>query len=339
MCYNLIGGQVYSVDYKDPYIYAACGNQGIKILSKSLQVVKEIPCSKTNAIISETVVHGNRLYTSEGLEGIAIYEISSDGLELTEISRYRHEFSSYGVIATRSSKYISLSPDGNYVLSDCGSSRSILVDFTDLNNPKLVGGENSHGGLMYWRQLTAGAINNRYIASFAMGKQSYWYDFGNGTPTKTRVNSFSPGTQAGGVTGLTGKNSEYAIAIAVEGFYIFNPADFVDADTSEITFPSTTKRSFKYANGNTIPNSTLVPGQRLQGKPKVFGDLLVITDRPYGHCYLFDMSELDVEAGNYTIKLITYFSFAGNPDIPKLCGGRIVLPLGNQGVLAFSVKQ
>ncbi len=322
----LPGGQVYGVDYKDGLLYAACGNQGIKILDESLKVIKEIE-PRSDAIISEVVVYDNRLYTAEGLAGIAIYKISKDGLELEEISRYDSDYSV---------KFIRLSPDGNYVLCDYGSSRSGLVDFNNLKSPSLWSGQwNSHNALMYWRQISTTLINGRYLASFAGGRDAYWYDFGENPDSSNprlmyHASSYSIGSFGGGIAGLTGKNSKYGIAIKGDKFYIFDPSQ-QDAKTN---YSSVTGYSFLNPAGSPIVGNNLI-GRNIQGKITIHGDLLFLTDRPYGYFYIFDISELDVDAKVFKIKYVKHLTFNGSPDVIRICGDKIVLPLGNQGILSF----
>ncbi len=327
ICYNLPGGQVYSVDEKDGLIYAACGNQGIKILDSALNVIKEYP-ARSDAIVSEAVVFGNRLYTAEGLAGVAIYEISRDGLGLSEISRYMHN------PVGNSVKFIRLSPDGRYVLCDSGSSHSELVDFSDLSKPVRWNGEgavsdgwNPHTGLMYFRQISTGLIGNRYLCVYGYAGKTYWYDFGtdleNSTPRQMFMNPKSGLSMSGGFAALSGKNSDYVIGTSNGKFFVFNPGE-TDENTLYDNLPH-----YSFTNN---PSSAAV-----DGKPTVFGDLLFITDRIKGNCWIADISGLDVDGGVFDANILAYFKVAGNPDLAKVFGTRIVYPLGNQGILSFSL--
>ena len=319
--YALPGGQVYSVDARDGLIYAACGNQGIKILNTALEVIKEYPPIGVR-IVSEVVVRGTRLYTAEGLGGIAIYEISKDGIGLSEISRYQVEFSS---------KFIRLSPDGNYVLTDSGSSHSELVDFTDLKNPVRWNGKgafndgwSSHIGLVYFRQISNGLIGGRYLCVYGYAGKTYWYDFGE-NPEKSEpvlmfMNPNSGLDMSGGFCALKGRNGRYVMGVTEGRFFVFDPSK-TDADTLYADLPH---YDFK--------NTSL----KVKGKPSVFGDLLLVTDRIGGVCHVIDISGLDIDGGLFEARVLSSFEVAGNPDIAKVIDGKIIFPLGNQGILAVS---
>ncbi len=320
--YALPGGQIYGVDTKDGLIYAACGNQGIKILDSALETVAEYP-ARANTVVSEVVVRGDRLYCAEGLGGVAIYSISKDGLTLSELSRYE---------VTTSSKFIRLSPDGNYVLSDAGSSHSELIDFTDLENPVRWNGKgavsdgwNPHTGLMYFRQISNGLLADRYLCSYGYAGKTYWYDFGD-NPEKSEpvlmfMNPKSGLDMRGGFGALDGKNGKYAIGVTEGTFFVFEPSKLT-CDTLLANLPH---YSFRNAS---------VP---VKGKPSVFGNLMLVTDRIGGICHVVDISELDIDGGVFDASVLTSFNVAGNPDIAKVIGNKILFPLGNQGILAVSL--
>ncbi|MBR5307397.1 MAG: hypothetical protein IKU43_01385 [Clostridia bacterium] len=323
--YALPGGQVYSVDEKNGLVYAACGNQGVKILDTDLNVIREYAPEGIN-IVSEAIVHGDRLYTAEGLGGIAIYEISKDGLGLREISRYNPKT---GI------KFIRVSPDGNYVLCDSGSSHSELADFTDLANPKRWNGEgaynngwNPHNGLMYFRQLSTDLIGGRYLCSYGYSKQVYWYDFGtNPEKSEPKLIYMIPANNAGmhgGFGALTGKNSKYAITVTDNSaFCVYNPAE---CDENTV-----------YANLTQHKITNIPSGVTVRGKPTIYGDIMILAERVLGDVYVVDISGLDVDAGKFEAKYITHFNFTGNPDIAKVFGSRMVFPLGNQGIVSMSI--
>ena len=333
ICYNLPGGQVYSVDEKDGLIYASCGNQGIKILDSSLEVIKEFP-ARSDAIVSEAVVRGNRLYTAEGLAGVAIYEISKDGMELREISRYISAYSP-GSSSIYSVKFLRLSPDGNFVLCDSGSANCEIVDFTDLSNPVRWNGEGStssngrfHGsGLMYYRHLCTALVGNRYLCGYGYGRNTYWFDFGdNPENSKPRLMYMNPKSGLGmsaGFTALSGKNNNYAIGVTGGKFFVFDPGK-----TDETT--DYTKLPHHSFSGDTS-------GTTIEGKTTVFGDIMLINGRINGDTWIADISKLDVDAGVFDVEILAHFKFSGNPDLGKIFGTRIVYPLGNQGVLSFSL--
>ncbi|MBR5307139.1 MAG: hypothetical protein IKU43_00080 [Clostridia bacterium] len=322
--YAVPGGQVYSVDEKNGLLYTACGNQGIKILDTDLNIVKEYPVKGTT-IVSEAVVFGNRLYTAEGLGGVAIYEISEDGLGLREISRFATD---------RSNKFIRVSPDGRFVVADYGSSGSRLIDFSDLSNPKKWNGEgavnngnNSHSGLVYFRQISTGLVGGRYLCASAYNAQTYWYDFGESPETDEPRLMYTVRYGNCGMKGtfaaLEGKNYGYAIGVSDGKYFVFDPAD--GDDTTDYS-----KLTMHYYTGSS---STVA------GKPTIYGDLMLLADRISGKVSIIDISGIDVKNNQFDAKYITGFTFTGNPDLAKVIDNRLVLPLGNQGILSVSLDE
>jgi hypothetical protein len=71
----------------------------------------------------------------------------------------------------------------------------------------------------------------------------------------------------------------------------------------------------------------------------MYGDLMLLNERCLGNVYICDMSELDIDNGKYNISVIGHYNFKGNPDIARVCGDRIVYPLGNQGILSFTLAK
>lgn len=322
------GGQVYSVEYKDGLIYAACGVHGLKVLDTSLNTIREYPV-RPDAIVSDVQINGNRLYTAEGLAGMAIYEISEDGLELSEISRYLSRNGS----KIFSVKSVRVSPCGNYVLGDSGSHHSELCNFTNLGSPLRWKSENSnsdgwnpHRGLLYYRQLSSNLIGERYLCVYGYSGTVYWYDFGDRNTTykpKLMYTVARSGlSMGGGFTALTGKNHGYALGLTNGKFFVFDPSK-CDENTN-------------YAD---LPHYSFEVSYEIDGKPTVYGNYMFVNNRYSGKCWIVDISGFDIKNNKYETKIIASFNFAGSPDLAKMCGESVVYPLGNQGILSFILPQ
>lgn len=302
-------GQVYGAVKYGNYIYAACGTDGIVIFDKDLNQKAVV---KAQDITSDIQLFGNRLYTAEGKGGICVYEISNDGLSLTKISGYlyNNDGNNYPVSVVR------LSPNANFVLCDSGSMVAELVDFRDINNP--VSFKRTRlGGLYYARQASNGTpVANRYLCIYDHLKNVQWYDFGedNGNDPVyfTRLKTL------GMYSGLTSVGDKALVSLKGQ-YVIFDPSDST-ITTSTAASSLTTKYTFDSSSS------------KFNGKPIVFGNLLLITSKKEGKCAIVDIADVTAP------KLLASLSFAGNPDIAYYSDGEIILPLGYQGILKFSLK-
>ncbi|MFO7936590.1 MAG: hypothetical protein R6V06_03170 [Kiritimatiellia bacterium] len=72
-------------------------------------------------------------------------------------------------------------------------------------------------------------------------------------------------------------------------------------------------------------------GPAFYGKPTVRGNILATCDRINGNITVVDISDLK------SPKLIRRFKVKGNPDLPFIGDGYILIPAGNQGIIKFDL--
>ena len=133
-----------------------------------------------------------------------------------------------------------------------------------------------------------------------------WLDFGEeddrAVPVET-VEYVSRTNMAGGVVDYRGK----ALNMTTSGYILYDPAE----DPSALPALSGT-------SGCT-------------GKPTVYGDLLIVTNRVKGKLYFQDIS--DPSAPRLTAEL----QLSGNPDIALVAFGSVYVPCGNAGLIRISL--
>lgn len=134
-CYNP-GSQVRRLAVDGDTLYAACSHAGIRILRLTENGAEEtgqipVKCS------CDVAIRNGKLYSAEGIDGLAVYSLAGD---LQELGRWKRR--------GKTVQLLHLSDNGKFAL--CGSRSGVLraFDVTDPSAIRLVF-SHLHGGLLY----------------------------------------------------------------------------------------------------------------------------------------------------------------------------------------------
>ncbi|MCI5798075.1 hypothetical protein MR060_01420 [bacterium] len=156
-----LGGQVrrISADAKNNRLFAACSHGGIKILDADGKIVggKSVRCSY------DVVFHHGKLYSAEGVDGFAAYEVEGDTLH--ELGRLKNR---------TMFQLIHISANGRFAI--CGE-RSGILRFLDIRDEKHIfqTRRHWHGGLLYGDTLPEYDCTNLIPVIWPYAG-SAWYD-------------------------------------------------------------------------------------------------------------------------------------------------------------------
>lgn len=325
------GTQIYaSLEYND-YVYVAAGLDGITVLKKSdLSVYKKY---NTGGITSDIKLYKDSetgtatLYAANGSAGLASYTINSDGTITSTGKTYIHDYTG---TKRRSIKQILLSPKANYALVHCGDSVVDLVDMTKstysacrtgLYRVTSSGSSNIYigtSGLMYYRQISPGLINNRYGAAWGYNGYIYLFDFGeNDDGPKLIRTDYTNGIKFN--SGMDNNLVPYKnTAIALNSNKGYNFVDITD-----------TTRTLTYQSSDVLYGADT----GMIGKAICFDNLLFVNQRTTGNCYI-----VTVKDGKNPF-LVSSFSLGSNPDIVYASSDTLYIPGGYEGLYAVPLEK
>ena len=288
------GGQVYTVIENNGYIYAACGTAGIQVLDKNLKLLKQYP---TDGFAMDVQISGDKLYGAQSADGLACYRF--DGANLTKIGTYK---------TSRTIKQVRVAPNGRFAALHVGGAAYEIIDISDSKNIKKAKDEKGWAGLVYYRQLCNGFIDNKYICGTWCGGRTFMDDLSGDKPVSLPDPlGFLPDMECGGYCAC----GEYALLTRDGGYSFYKPL-----------------LSGEY---NFDPPVYRIKGETFRGKPTVRGNILATCDRINGDITVVDITDLK------SPKLILKFTVNGNPDLPFIGDGFILIPAGNQGVIKFDL--
>ena len=287
------GGQVYTVIEHNGYIYAACGNAGIHVLDKNLKLLKQYPA---DGFAMDVQINGDKLYGAQSAEGLVCYKV--DGVNLTKISTYK---------TNRTIKQVRVAPNGRFAAIHVGGAAYEIIDTSDSEKIKKIKDEKGWAGLVYYRQLCNGFIDNNYICGTWCGGRTFMDDLSGDKPISLPdPTGFLPDMSHGGYCAC----GEYALLTRKGGYSIYKPLHKGEYDFDP-------------------PVYRLQDGSVFKGKPTVRGNILATCDRINGDITVVDITDLKAP------KLILKFKVNGNPDLPFIGDKHIIIPTGNQGIIKF----
>ena len=194
-------------------------------------------------------------------------------------------------------KQVRLSPKGRFAVLHSGDTEASVVRLSDLTEVY----KKRTGSQMYHHNVSSTLIGGRYLCFWANATNEVWLDFGPeddwASPTVTEYVSRT--AMQGGVVDCKGK----ALNMTGKGYLLYDPA----------TDPAGVE--------------PLAPVAGFTGKPTVYGDLLIVTNRVTGKVCFANISD----PGRPTSKGETFV--AGNPDIAIVAFGAVYIPCGNAGLI------
>ena len=289
------GGQVYAAVAHDGYIYAACGSDGIHVLDEQLVPLKAYP---TAGFAMDVQVNGGKLYIAQGSDGLVCYEV--DGPTLERAVSYQ---------TSRSIRQVQVTPNGRFAVVHAGGVGYEILDVSEEKEIKLAKRERGWAGLVYYRQLCNGFIDDNVICGTWCAGRTFMSDLSGTTPVNLPDPiHLLPGMSRGGYCAC----GEYALLTRKGGYSFYKPLT-----DGEYDFEAPIYR---------IPG-----GPNFHGKPSVKGNTLVACNRIDGDVTVVDISDLK------SPKLIKKFKISGNPDLAFIGDGYVLIPAGRQGLIKFEL--
>ncbi|MDA3925140.1 MAG: hypothetical protein PF904_10625 [Kiritimatiellae bacterium] len=289
------GAQVYAVIEHNGYIFAACGSEGIHILDKNLKLLKKYP---TIGFAMDIQAHGNKLYAAQSSEGLVCYRI--EGATLERAATYK---------TNRAIKQVRISPNGRHAVVHVGGAGYEIINVSDWNQIRKTKYEKGWAGLVYYRQLCNGFIDDKYICGTWCAGRTFMSDLSGDKPTNLPDPiGLLPDMTHGGYCAC----GAYALLTRNGGYSFYKP--LVSGEYEK-----------------DIPVYRIKDGSSFHGKPTVRGNILVTCDRINGDITVVDITDLKDP------KLIRKFKVSGNPDLAFIGDGYILIPAGNQGIIKFDL--
>lgn len=301
-------GQTASVALYGDKVYVSGGDQGILIYSKDLQHLHKVV--SLNGCSYDVFIQDGKLYSAEGTEGFAVYGLSDDGLTLTQQVRYK----SGCVTMARPSA------TGKFVVIHSGATVGEIVDISGSKPVRKIRAVAS--SQMYHHNVVTN-VADRYVAFWANSGSERWYDLGENDSLSTPVllsNVPTAGfaTRCAMTGGFTAYKNGQVLCTGNNGYYVYDPTEMT-ADAMK-ALKSTKPVD---ASGNTV---------NVTGKPSIYGNTLVMSDRLYGKLYILDIRDIAKP-----VLLRAFTTLPGNPDVATFSGDSIYIPLGYQGLIKLDL--
>ena len=293
-------GQARGVALKGDLVYAACGDAGLHVL----KIRPEGGFEKVGELsgrdrVFDVQVEGNRLYTAEGREGWAVYEMEDAGTSFREISRRKW-------IDDKKDPAIWVwKPKPGLVALSTRRNGAWLYADDNIRDERPLG---TVSGCPGWdKYLMDQAIGGgRWLAFNAANSYLRWFDLSTPPPYKvisTENNRISLSN------GICRFSDDLALATCGDGYLFLKPGECDPADGSKW-------KTLKF------------PGKRMNGIPRVSPEgLVVLTCRIRRTIGLWDFANPEKP------KFLNQWTVSGNPDIAAFHKGKIIVPCGHQGVL------
>jgi len=289
----------------DGQVYAATEHKGYVYAacgSAGIHVVDEnlTPLKKypTAGFAMDVQVRGDQLYAAQGSEGLVCYHV--DGPMLERVTSYQPN---YAV------KQVRVAPNGRFAVVHVGGSAYEIVDVSDWSQIRRAKLERGWGGLVYYRQLCNGFIDGRYICGTWCAGRTFMSDLGGDEPTNLPdPTGVMPDMRCGGYCAC----GQYALLTRDGGYSFYSPLPAGEYDSQ-------------------MPIYRIPGGPVFQGKPTVRGNVLAACNRVDGDVTVLDISDLKAP------RLIRKFKVSGNPDLPLIGDGYLMIPAGYQGLIKFDL--
>jgi hypothetical protein len=291
-------GQVYYAETYGDYIFVACGNDGLHVLDKNLNFIKKYD---TDRAISYFQIVDGIMYTAEAQTGMNFYTIS--GSTLTKIGK------TYVTKENNPVKTIQITPNSKWAVVQKGRLQFDIVNIEDLNNPTLYKTYTSPGHL-YYRNLMTGFVSNRYMMVSTNASRHFIIDFGKDCTSDAPVVKIFDKSNVPVLSGMVAYG-DIAITVKQGNYVISNLAECMEDSVTE------------------LPNTTTKIATGVRGKPIIYKNIMMLSERIGGDIYFVDISNVNRP------RLLSSYKIAGNPDLMSATDSYILLPMGYQGLIKF----
>jgi hypothetical protein len=285
-------GQVSAAAIQGDIAWAACGAAGLHAvrLDEELKQTSVHRCKGEVCYVSRT---GNRLYTAEGKEGMAIYEISAD-LRLTELGRL--------IVPGQGVKQIVAPTPGRFALFHCGGATAYIADVSDPAKPKLVF-KDSQVGLFYGDQLVDRLFDSRFLVAFWQRSGPAWYDISGAKPV------------------LAGNTPDTTLYSWTDGVCALDDKLLL-VKRGKLSLLAPNERR----NASDLPAHS-VETLRLVGRPNASGNILALASRHQREVWVLDIADIARP------RLKRHYVLTGHPGACAFWKNSVVIPAGYQGLL------
>lgn len=338
-------GQVRSVAVNEGYIFTASGSEGICVYNRITEkIVNKIP---TGYFVKEILLDGDYVFTAEDLGGVAVYLIDDlvNGGEVTPVARYTAEelgdttyvtrvetvritgdkenaftvnqrsvVKTYnGISEIRLSKVNDFGK--RFMLLHAGGSWGYVADATDITDIRVVYKFAIHTGLMYSRNFSDETVDDKY---FVIGANSFGIAYldVSGTYSTFETNYWHNGYNGG--------------TAAYFGFISNGICTVNHSEGDAVLFSTNAGIRILEKNTKSFYEAQAYPAAL--GWPRVFEDIMVLSNRAEGIISLYDVSELTSPV------LIAEIYTNGLPDIAAYYDGKVYVPVGQYGLLVIKTN-
>lgn len=289
-------GQVRGISTKGDVAYVACGQAGLSILRCDGGTYRE-RATVGMPFCGDVKVRGDRLYSAEGLEGLAVYDLTDPEKprEVERITKFKKSICCpQWVWAPTSSTYVVVSCRvGGYQLMDPSRGWSLVA---------------ASGGCPGWDRYYADEpLEGRWFAQSYANRGFAWIDCAT-MPAKVIV---CPRNRAGMNDGCIAWRGNRLLRVCNGTFEYLKPGQLENAD------------------GTVWSGVPIVGGDARAGGQPAWdgGNRLALTRR-----ISKDIRMVDVTDENRPVTLWTE-SVVGQPDTGLFHNGRLLVPAGYQGLL------
>ena len=292
-------GQARTVVVRDDLVYAACGDAGLHVLKiRPEGGFEKIGELKGAASVFDVQIEGNRLYTAEGLNGWAVYEMDGP-VAFREVVRRRwlNELHDPAI-------WIWKPKPGFVALSTRRNGAWLYADDDILAAEPLGTVSGCPGWDKYLMDKPIGG--GRWLAFNAANSYLRWLDLDSAPNVAVSSTDKNRIFLSNGICYFS---DDLALATRGDHYLFLKPGECDPADGS----------AWK---------TTRLPGKAMNGIPRVSPEKrVVLTNRIRRMIGLWDFSNPQHP------KFIRQWKVSGNPDVAAFYKGRIIVPCGHQGVL------
>jgi hypothetical protein len=285
-------GQVRAVSVCGDIAWTACGAAGLQAVKLGTRL-QQVGAGSEKHEVYHVCRSGDRLYTAEGMDGLAIYRIGPEQ-RLTELGRLK--------VPGQGVKQVVAPAPGHFAMIHCGSSRLDIVDVREPGHPKIVFSDHQVG-LFYGDQLVDKLFEGRFLVAHWQRSGPAWYDISGVKPVLVRN---------------TPDNSLYSWADGAcpwkDKLLLIKRGKYVLLEPNESRTVS------------ALPAYGLA-GVTLSGRPSIDGNILAVAQRFHRRVWVLDISDITRP------RLKREYTFVGHPGACAFWNGKLVVPAGYQGLL------